>query len=116
MSRLLIVDDEPSITDMLEAVCRLADVEVRSASNGRSALEILEEFIPDLVLTDFMMPIMNGCEFVKAIRRSATLRHLRVIVMTSVPEAAGRQCGDERIVAKPIDIDELLRILSEVAI
>jgi two-component system, OmpR family, response regulator VicR len=116
MSRLLIVDDEPSITDMLQVVCQLANVEVRCASNGRSALEILEEFTPDLVLTDFMMPVMNGCEFVQAIRQSATLQHLRVIVMTSVPEAAARQFKGERIVAKPIDIDELLQILSEVAI
>jgi CheY-like chemotaxis protein len=101
---------------MLEVVCQLAGVEVRCASNGRSALDILEEFVPDLVLTDFMMPVMNGGEFVKAIRQSATLQHLRVIIMTSVPEAAARQCEDERVVAKPVDIDEVLRILNEVAI
>jgi two-component system, OmpR family, response regulator VicR len=115
VSRLLVVDDEPSITDMLEVVCQLAGVEVRCASNGRSALDILDEFVPDLVLTDFMMPIMDGCEFVKAIRQNPARQHVRVIIMTSVPEVAARRCKGESVVAKPIDIDEVLRLLVEIA-
>jgi two-component system, OmpR family, response regulator VicR len=116
VSRLLIVDDEPSITDMLQLVCQLADVEVRCAANGRSALEILNDFAPDLVLTDFMMPVMDGIEFVEAIRRSAALRHLRVIIMTAVPEAAARRCKeDETIIQKPIDVDYLLQVLRDIA-
>ena len=114
MSRILIVDDEPSIAEMLQIVFRTVEADVRCASNGKLALEVLKEFAPDLILTDFMMPVMDGCEFVDAIRRSADLRLLRVIIMTSVPEAAARRCNHETIIAKPVDVDKLLHILGEI--
>jgi two-component system, OmpR family, response regulator VicR len=114
VSRILIVEDEPSIAEMLQLAFEMVDSEVRCASNGKLALAVLDQFTPDLILTDYMMPVMDGCEFVEVIRRSATLRHVRVIVMTAVPEAAARHCHQETILAKPVDIEMLLHIAGEI--
>ena len=115
MSRVLIVEDEPSIAEMLQLVCDLAGADARVAANGRAALDTLMGFMPDLILTDFMMPVMDGCEFVNIMRKDPAFSHVPVIVMTSAPEAAARRCEGETIVAKPIDIDDLLRRLREIA-
>ncbi len=107
MRRIPIVDDEPSIAVMRQLVLQTADTEVRCASNGKLALDVLNRFAPDVILTDFMMPGMEGREFIEAVRRTENLRHVRIIVMTSVPEAAARRCSQETILAKPVDVDNL---------
>jgi CheY-like chemotaxis protein len=113
MSRVLIVEDERSISDMLELVCNMAGVETRTAANGRSALAVLESFAPDLILTDFMMPVMDGAEFLQVLRRDPGTARTPVIIMTAAPEVVARRCSGETIVPKPIDLDEMIRTLRQ---
>jgi CheY-like chemotaxis protein len=85
---ILVVDDEFGVAEVLETI--LADVghEVVTAANGRQALERAKERLPDLVLLDFMMPIMDGPSVLKAMRKAPALRNIPAVIMSSLPESA----------------------------
>jgi CheY-like chemotaxis protein len=85
---ILVVDDEFGVAEVLEAI--LADVghEVVTAANGRQALERAKERLPDLVLLDFMMPIMDGPSVLKAMREAPALRNIPAVILSSLPENA----------------------------
>jgi CheY-like chemotaxis protein len=83
---ILVVDDEYSIAEVLEAALADAGHEVVTAMNGRQGLERLRERRPDLVLLDFMMPVMDGPAVLKAIRADPAQRDIPAIVMSSLPE------------------------------
>lgn len=85
---ILVVDDEYSIAEVLELALTDAGHEVVIATNGRQAVERLKEQRPDLILLDFMMPIMDGADMLKAIREDPARREIPVILMSSLPEAA----------------------------
>ncbi len=67
--RVLVVDDEPSITELLEVLLEREGLEVSSASNGSEALRILDRVNPDLIITDITMPDMEGVEFISKLRK-----------------------------------------------
>ncbi|GHG62878.1 response regulator [Comamonas sp. JC664] len=112
--KVLIVDDEPPIARALQRLFRREGFEVQIAFNGNEALERLEGFHPDIVLTDFRMPGMTGSELLQRIKRSHPLA-LRLIisgyadfksVVASVNE--GEIC---RFISKPWDDAELVSYL-----
>src|SRR4051812_9451920 len=82
---ILIVDDEFGLAEMLREMLRESGFEVTLAINGRLALEILKEVKVDLVLTDMMMPVMDGAELAAAMRSDDRYRDTPVIMMTSLP-------------------------------
>ena len=86
MALILVVDDEFSVAEVLESI--LVDVghEVVTAANGRQGLERAEERVPDVVLLDFMMPILGGALMLQAMRKNPALRNIPVVIMSSLPE------------------------------
>ena len=82
---ILIVDDEFGLAELLGELLRLRDFEVTLASNGQRGLELLSQRRFSLVLTDVMMPVMDGIEMIQRMRASPDLAQLPVIVMTAVP-------------------------------
>ena len=82
---ILIVDDEFGLAEMLREMLREHGYDVCLAINGRLALDILGERQIDLVITDIMMPVMDGIELATAIRHSEIYRDLPVVIMTSLP-------------------------------
>ena len=84
---ILIVDDEFGLAEMLQEMLREYGYEVTLAINGRLALEILGEGKIDLVLTDMMMPVMDGAELAAAMRSHDQYRATPIIMMTSLPTA-----------------------------
>jgi len=87
---ILIVDDEFGLAEMLREMLREFGYDVVLAINGRLALEILGERQVDLVITDMMMPVMDGAELATALRSSTTHRATPIIMMTSLPSAVPR--------------------------
>jgi CheY-like chemotaxis protein len=85
---ILVVDDEYSITEVLEAALIDAGHEMISAMNGQQALERLHQRRPDLILLDLMMPIMDGAAMLDAMRKDPAGRDIPVIIMSSLAEAA----------------------------
>jgi CheY-like chemotaxis protein len=82
---LLIVDDEFGLAEMLrDMLCEL-DYDVALAINGRVALDALAAKRIDLVLTDMMMPVMDGYELAAAMRRSRQYKRIPIVLMTSLP-------------------------------
>jgi two-component system alkaline phosphatase synthesis response regulator PhoP len=113
--KVLIVDDEPHIRLLLEQTLDpLADegVEIITASNGREALELVEEERPQLVLLDVMMPLVNGFDVCRTIKRSDELKDIFVMMLTAKGQefdrATGAEVGADVYVTKPFDPDEVL--------
>ena len=112
---ILIIDDEFSVAEVVEAILTDAGHEVVTASNGRQGLERAKEKRPDLVLLDFMMPIMGGPSTIKALRKEPGLRDIPVVVMSSLPEASVSQSAKGDYVAflrKPFRIRDVLDVVS----
>ena len=112
-SNILLVDDNPDKLKLLEAALRLAGYHVRTATDGEEALAIIDSFQPDLVITDVMMPRMNGYELAERIRGNPRTRFIPVIMQT----AAGRksedllrasEVGALGYITDPTDLDLLL--------
>ncbi len=110
---VLIVDDSPSIREMTRRTLEKEACRVLEAENGRRALEMLENGLPDLILLDLMMPEMDGFEFVEETRRNETWRGIPIVVVTAkdVTEDDLRRLGDaaRAIVSKGDDqVEHLL--------
>jgi CheY-like chemotaxis protein len=110
---ILIVDDEFGLAEMLREMLRESGFEVTLAINGRLALEILEEGKVDLVLTDMMMPVMDGPDLAAAIRRDHRHRDTPIIMMTSLPTARPQPDGlFDAVLRKPFTPDLLLETMA----
>ena len=88
MALILVVDDEFSVAEVLQSVLADAGHEVVTAVNGQQGLELLGKRPPDLVLLDFMMPIMDGPAMLKAMKKNPAYRNVPAVVMSSLPESA----------------------------
>src|SRR3989449_9868603 len=108
-SRVLIVDDEPQITRVLKTVLSAQGYQVRTASEGESALASLNEWHPELVITDLYMPRMDGIELCRRIRAVSTVP---IIVLSVKGEERAKvealDSGADDYVTKPFGTDELL--------
>lgn len=112
---ILIVDDEASIVESLQEILEHEGFDVRVAANGKQALAQLAEALPSVLLTDFMMPVMNGLQLMEAVRERPELRALPIILMSAVhlQPARSRQLWTA-FLGKPFEIDALLNVISDV--
>ncbi len=107
--RILVVEDDLAIRDALVDVLTLAGHEASGAEHGKAGLDAIERNgVPDVILLDLRMPVMNGVEFLRAI----TPRNLptRIIVLTANPQdlPPGVKLP---LLAKPYDVEKLLRVI-----
>jgi diguanylate cyclase (GGDEF)-like protein len=111
MSRILIVDDEPTIVDLLEEHLQSEGYETDHAYSGEEALQVLDKSTPDLVILDLMLPGMDGYEVCRLMQQDPRLNHIPVIMLTArsaVPSRVlGYQRGADDYVVKPFDPEEL---------
>lgn len=117
MSTVLIVEDEFAIADLLEMVLTDEGYRVLLAANGRQGLERLAEGPrPDLVLSDYMMPVLDGAGLIRAMRESEAQRDIPCIVMSSMPEANVRERIDSYagFVRKPFQLAALVRLVAAI--
>ena len=114
-TRVLVVEDDSAIRSLLRDVLELLGCAVQLAANGREALEHLQQVRPDLVLLDFMMPVMDGRAFGLAVRGDGRTVDLPIVLMSAAPEAA-QVSGEIRaqgLLRKPFDLDELARVVEQ---
>jgi CheY-like chemotaxis protein len=110
--RVMVVDDEPSIRELLAAWLRDEGFEVTTAGNGLEALAKLEDFRPDAIVLDLMMPVMDGCAFAEACHKMTAPAGIPILVVSAahaLSKAADRlrQYGVRACLAKPFDLDVL---------
>ncbi len=112
MSKILVVDDEPLIVEMIEDTLTTEGYTVSKAYSGEEALSAVESDPPDLVLLDLMLPGMDGYEVSRQMQRDARFSHIPVIMLTAKSAVSDRVSGYERgaddYITKPFDPDELL--------
>jgi two-component system, OmpR family, response regulator len=109
-ARLLVVDDEPTIVELLSASLRFAGFEVATATNGRDALDAARTFRPDLLVLDVMMPGVDGFDVVKRLRGEGA--RVPVVFLTArdatEDRITGLTLGGDDYVAKPFSLDEVI--------
>ncbi|MGC9335546.1 MAG: response regulator [Anaerolineae bacterium] len=108
-ARILIVDDEPPIVDMLAYNLKRANYEVLIARDGQEALDQARQAQPDLVILDLMLPVLDGLEVCRALRRE---RDVPIIMLTArdaeVDRVVGLELGADDYVVKPFSVRELV--------
>jgi len=117
-ARILVVDDEPDLVSTIQCRLEFCNYEVITASNGREGLERAESEKPDLILLDTNMPVMNGHEMLRCLRKHAQLKDTPVIMVTAICEsediAAASGYGIADYVTKPFDFADLMEKISNI--
>jgi len=109
---VLIVDDNADAVEALAQILEYEGFDVVTASDGREALNYLRTSPrPDVILLDLMMPVMDGWQVRRELAKSPMLANMPVVVMTALAE--GAQIDADAIIAKPIDLKRLLRVIDE---
>jgi CheY-like chemotaxis protein len=103
----LVVDDEPDQRFLLRRTLERAGHEVSEANDGAAALRAVQESAPDLVVTDIMMPVMDGAELIRRLRGDPATEHILILAASGDTQLAG---GADAILPKPYAGRDLLAI------
>jgi len=118
MSKLLVVDDEPAIRLLMQAILSQEGHDVETAADGVEALWLVERELPDVILLDLAMPNMDGWRFLEELRNRDLRHKVRVIIVSAAadPESVerGQAEGVQEHVAKPFDADAIVRAVEGV--
>ena len=115
---ILIVDDSPSIRQMVEVTLKSQNYQVTAASDGQAALDLCQSNSYDFVLTDQNMPRMDGLTLIKNLRGMSAYRSTPIVVLTTEAsdsmKAQGRAAGATGWMVKPFDPQKLLAVAAKV--
>jgi CheY-like chemotaxis protein len=116
VTAILVVDDDISIREVVAAVLQYHGYSAVTASNGKEAITYLEKGdLPDLILSDMMMPVMNGQELCRALLADRVYRSIPVVLMSAAFGARDMDApGFAAFLTKPFDAKELLSTISRV--
>lgn len=108
MSRIMVVDDEPDIRFVIRKMLEKEGYSVIEADSGESAMELLKDTVPDLILLDVMMPGLNGWETCTEIKASGALQHVPVVMLTAKTSEEDKvkaleKCGANWHISKPLE-------------
>jgi signal transduction histidine kinase len=109
---IMVVEDDLALLEGIRELLELSGYRALTASNGREALDLLEKELPDLIISDIMMPEMDGYEFHSAVREIGRLTSIPFIFLTARGEKSdirrGRSSGADDYITKPFDDEDLL--------
>jgi two-component system chemotaxis response regulator CheY len=104
---ILVVDDEPDVRFLIRLIFESAGHKVTEAANGAAAMECMLEHLPDLVVTDMMMPVMNGAELMARLRADPVMSGIPVLAVSGNPDQADEA---DATLAKPFEPKELVAV------
>jgi CheY-like chemotaxis protein len=115
MQTVLVVDDEFGVAEVLQSILEDEGYRVVTAINGKHPLTRLAEHTPDVIMLDYMMPIMDGTQALAAIRKDATSQKIPVIMMSSLEEVAVREtCTDyDSFLRKPFRAMAVVKLVAQ---
>lgn len=120
MARILLVEDESGLNQLLTEVLELKGYEVASCNNGQEGLNSFKAFAPDLVITDMVMPEVDGVEFLCRIKKDQRTMPCKVIAMSGGNRggkhdylAIASGLAVDAVLAKPFEFEELSRCVKE---
>jgi CheY-like chemotaxis protein len=108
---VLIVEDDRDVALTINDVVEDSGYRALCAANGREALLLLEHEVPALMLIDLFMPVMNGVELLKVIKKSPKLAVIPRVIMTAANDQMIGVREDVTVLYKPVDFDALTRLL-----
>lgn len=113
---ILLIDDEPNVRETIKELLVFKNYDVRTAADGQEALAVLENWMPDLILCDMVMPVMNGTELFDIVKNNAFLNHITFIFLSAKNEIdLIKKClmdGADGFLVKPFKINELTLVLT----
>jgi two-component system, chemotaxis family, chemotaxis protein CheY len=114
MPRILFIDDDESIREFVSMALIDEGYEVNTAPHGAAALELLPQYLPDLILLDMRMPVMDGWAFLREYRQTSP-PHVPIIALTASRNAPDAQVPPDvnSFLAKPFDLNELLDLVAQ---
>jgi CheY-like chemotaxis protein len=110
--KILIVDDDPVTLEMLEKILVLEGYWVAKGTNGKEALYIANEYMPDLIILDIVMPIMDGTEAIEHLEKNPRTKNIPILCLTSLiseNEEFENSILNRRFFSKPIEKEKLLK-------
>ncbi len=119
--KIVIVEDEKVTLRLLEHTLKKAGFEVFTARDGSSGLKIVRNHIPAIVISDILLPIVDGLELTKKIKEDPKLAKIKVVLMSAVYKGQAcrtyiRESGADYFIEKPLDMKKLLDYLKEILV
>ena len=118
--KILIIDDDVNLTRMLKLNLDESNkFDTRTLNDGKLAIDLIKEFMPDLVLIDVMMPDIQGNEIADMILNDDEIKHIKIVFLTAIvtkneiPEES-KTIGGRKFIAKPVKVDDLIATIDEV--
>jgi two-component system, OmpR family, alkaline phosphatase synthesis response regulator PhoP len=115
--KMLIVEDEPDIIEFLSYHFTKKGFHVDSAHNGAKALEVLEHFTPDVIISDILMPVMDGIKMCRQLKKDHKYANIPIIFLSGVNDdyrvLSAVDAGGDQYVSKPVAISLLTRMVKE---
>jgi CheY-like chemotaxis protein len=108
LKRILVVDDDPGVRFLLRLLFESVGYEVSEAQHGVAALIRVKEALPDLVVTDIMMPIMDGSQLIKHLKSDERTAALPIVAITGTRGAKEAAAAADVVMTKPFDHSSLL--------
>lgn len=112
MKKILIVEDEPGIREAISDLMIFAGYECKTAQNGKIGLSCLDEYEPDLIVSDIMMPEMDGMEMLQQLKSDQRYHKIPIVMLTAKTDSESRinsyKYGADGYIFKPFDLEELL--------
>ena len=116
--KVLLVDDEAGFAELLRDLLEMDNYEVVTAENGEEGLEKLRTFVPDVIISDIVMPRMSGFEMFKQVKAAPETSTLPFLFITGFQDervlAEARKIGVFGILRKPIDIEQIENRIREI--
>jgi len=113
MTRVLVVEDDPTLRRVIELMLDVRGYVVDQARNGKAALDWMAELPPDVVVADLRMPLMDGHELLERMRAQPALEAIPVILLTGNLEAAGAALGADAVLTKPFEPADLIAMIEK---
>ena len=117
-TKVLVVDDEPKVVQTLQDRLEMNEYEVLTAYDGKEGLEKATMFLPDLILLDIIMPVMDGLDMLEVMRKHPGCSDIPVIMLTARSQMEdierSRACDIEDYIIKPFEIGELLEKMEKI--
>jgi len=118
MKKILVVDDEEDITELVKKLLKSEGFDVVTANSGKEALALLESTTPDLIFLDLFMPEMSGWDVLREIRKREELKEVPVIMLTVQPlyESIDREEVREVVdyITKPFDKEDIVEAIRQI--
>jgi DNA-binding response OmpR family regulator len=115
-AKILVVDDDANIRELILVNLTAAGYDVKTASDGKDAIEKIAAFLPVLIVLDIMMPEIDGWEVCKFVRDDPGLEHIKIIMLTAKGSERDKLIGKgifkaDEYLTKPFDIEELIKTI-----